>query len=276
MLITLTSHDWPALKPLLDANPLETIFLSSRIERFGLDANRLGCPVLGVMERGQLVAAVHFGANLMAVGDPDALDEVIERVGPRTRTQSILGSAVMVDRLYQGLLSRWGIGWAAVRDMRPHQPLMVWQRSWPLGAAPDARVRAMGEGDLESYFTAAVRMYTEEVGVSPLDPTNSYHGYVRYLVTNQRAFGAGDESGVWFKTDIGATYEHYCQIQGVWLEPSRRGAGLAESLMAGALALFNPHWSSVSLYVNDYNVRARAMYARLGFQQVGELATVLY
>jgi hypothetical protein len=33
---------------------------------------------------------------------------------------------------------------------------------------------------------------------------------------------------------------------------------------------------SVSLYVNDYNIPARRAYARCGFRQVGEFATVLF
>lgn len=276
MLITLTQDDWPRLKPLIEAAPLESIFLSSRIERFGLGAAQMGAPVLGVMRQGQLVAAVHYGANLMAVGDQDSLDEVIERIGPRSRTQSILGSAVLVNRLYTGLVQRWGTSWATVRDMRPHQPLLLWRRHDPLAVVPDPRVHAIDNTDLDAYFQAAVRMYTEEVGVSPLDPTNSYLSYVRYLVASRRAFGAGDASRVWFKTDVGATYGDICQIQGVWLDPAWRGRGLAESLMAGALWLLDPTWTSVSLYVNDFNLRARKMYARLGFDQVGELATVLY
>jgi predicted GNAT family acetyltransferase len=31
---------------------------------------------------------------------------------------------------------------------------------------------------------------------------------------------------------------------------------------------------TVSLYVNDYNLPARATYAKVGFTQVGEFATV--
>jgi predicted GNAT family acetyltransferase len=31
-----------------------------------------------------------------------------------------------------------------------------------------------------------------------------------------------------------------------------------------------------SLYVNDYNARARATYERVGFRQVGTFATVLF
>ena len=276
MIVTLTQADWPRLKTLIDVDPVATIFLSSRIERFGLDASRLGCPVLGIIRNDQLVAAVHYGANLMAVGDPGALSEVIERVGPRARTQSILGPADTVMALYTGLVQRWGISWAQARDLRAHQPLMVWQRTDPLGVAPDPRVHAIGPEEFDIYYQAAVRMYTEEVGVSPLDASNSYRQYVQYLVHNRRSFGASEPNHVWFKADVGATYGSICQIQGVWLDPAMRGHGLSEPLMAGALWLLDPVWSTVSLYVNDYNVRARRMYDRLGLRTIGELATVLY
>ena len=276
MIVTLTQDDWPRLKTLVDAAPVETIFLSSRIERFGLGPAQLGCPVLGVINNGELVAAVHYGANLMAVGDPDSLGEIIERLGPRSRTQSILGPASTVRALYTGLVQRWGTSWAQVRDMRARQPLMVWQREKPLLVAPDPRVHAITAAELELYFRAAVRMYTEEVGVTPLDGTDSYRQYVRYLVGNRRAFGAVEAGHVWFKADVGATYGSICQIQGVWLDPAQRGKGLSEPLMAAALYLLDPVWTTVSLYVNDFNVRARRMYDRLGLETVGELATVLY
>jgi len=276
MLVTLTQNDWPALKLLLDSSPLDTIFLGARVERFGLDAAALGCPVIGVFRNDALVAAVHAGANLMPVGDPDAFGEVIERMGPRVRTQSILGPAPLVARLYSGLVQRWGTTWAAPRDLRPHQPLMIWRRGSPVPVTPDPRVRAMTPDDLDAYYAAAVRMYTEEVGNSPLDATDSYKSHVRFLLANGRAFGASDGIRVWYKTDIGAVYGNICQVQGVWLDPALRGHNLSEGLMAAVLQLLNPSWQTVSLYVNEYNVRARRMYDHLGFEVVGEYATVLY
>ena len=48
------------------------------------------------------------------------------------------------------------------------------------------------------------------------------------------------------------------------------------SAMAAATVWCQRQWTTVSLYVNDYNTRARAMYARCGYEQVNEFATVLF
>jgi len=276
VLVTLTEADRPRLQPLLAAAPLDTLFLASRIDRFGLDASKLGCPVMGVVQGGELVAAVHAGANLAPVGDPSALGEVVERLGQRVRTQSILGPAHLVMPLYNGLVQRWGTSWAQARELRAHQPLMVYRAGDPLPVNPDPRVRVVLPADLDVYFEAATRMYAEEVGESPFDVSDSYRQYVRFLVTNGRAFGAFHESRVWYKTDVGAAYGQVCQVQGVWLDPLLRGLGLAAPLMSAALYLVSQRWPVVSLYVNDYNVRARHVYEKLGLQVVGEFATVLY
>jgi len=276
VLVTLTEADRPRLEPLLAAAPLDTLFVATRIDRFGLDANKLGCPVIGVIRGGQLVAAVHAGANLAPIGDPSAFGEVIENLGQRVRTQSILGPAHLVLPLYNGLVQRWGTSWAQARELRAHQPLMCHRAGTPLPVTPDPRVREVMPSDLDVYYMAATRMYTEEVGNSPFDVSDSYRQYVRFLVTNGRAFGAFDSDRVWYKTDVGGAYGGVCQVQGVWLDPALRGHGMAESLMAAVLRLVSQRWPVVSLYVNDYNVRARRVYDRLGLEVVGEYATVLY
>ena len=276
MLVTLTDADRPRLEPLLAAAPLDTLFVATRIDRFGLDATKLGCPVIGVVQGGQLVAAVHAGANLAPVGDPSAFGEVVEQLGQRVRTQSILGPARLVMPLYNGLVQRWGTSWAQARELRAHQPVMVYRAGDPLPVVPDPRLREVLPTDLDIYYAAATRMYMEEVGNSPFDASDSYRQYVRYLVTNGRAFGAFDGNRVWYKTDVGAAYGGVCQVQGVWLDPALRGRGLSEPLMAAALQLVAKRWPVVSLYVNDYNVRARRVYDKLGLEVVGEFATVLY
>ena len=81
---------------------------------------------------------------------------------------------------------------------------------------------------------------------------------------------------VWFKSDIGSVWRHYCQVQGVWLDPQLRGRGLSIPAMAQVVVLCQQQYPVVSLYVNDFNTRARRLYTEIGFDTVGELATVLY
>jgi predicted GNAT family acetyltransferase len=46
--------------------------------------------------------------------------------------------------------------------------------------------------------------------------------------------------------------------------------------MAAVVDLCREQWQNVTLYVNDFNTTARALYRRVGFDEVGALATVLY
>jgi predicted GNAT family acetyltransferase len=66
------------------------------------------------------------------------------------------------------------------------------------------------------------------------------------------------------------------QVQGVWLDPEFRGRGMAAPAMAAVVRLARSVTPTVSLYVNDFNRPARATYARVGFADVGEFATILY
>lgn len=270
----LDESDLPALLELLAADRLANLFVASRVTSFGLAPHRLGCTVWGYWRSGRLVAACHAGANLVPIGDdPEALAEFIEAIGPRRQTVSIMGPAGPVADLYLGLAQRWH-GWRDAREFRAHQPLMMIDRE-PLVAA-DPRVRLVREDDYEPYVSAAIAMYTEEVGVSPLEPGYSYQRYVRSLLQLGRAMGAIHQDRVWFKSDIGSAWQGACQVQGVWLDPGLRGHGLSVPAMAQVVKLCRQRYPVVSLYVNDYNVRARKLYERVGFQTVGEFATVLY
>jgi len=66
------------------------------------------------------------------------------------------------------------------------------------------------------------------------------------------------------------------QVQGVWLDPEVRGRGLAAAAMAAVVQHARAVAPVVSLYVNDFNLPARATYRRVGFTQVSEFATILY
>jgi len=219
--------------------------------------------------RAQLRTAHEMFASMGA----EAFAERARRQG--RRCSSIVGPADATSALW-ALLER---SWGPAREVRGHQPLMA--TSTPVtDVEPDPLVRRVHRGEIEALIPACVAMFTEEVGISPLagDGGLLYQARVAELVSSGRSFARFDEDGkVVFKAEIGAVTAGACQIQGVWVAPEHRGKRLSESGMAAivntALAEVAP---VVSLYVNDFNLRARAAYRRVGFQEVGAFMSVLF
>ncbi len=268
--------DLPAAIRVLSARPVENVFVAARVRSAGLDPASLGCPVWGYERDGLLRALCHAGSNLVPVGaSPDALSAWTEFAGPQRMCASIIGPSTVAMDLWERLGQRWGSAWSQVRDVRPHQPVMAIEDD-PV-VAPDPRVRRITLDQWDAYTEAAVQMYTEEIGVSPIQGNPAgYRFYVRQLITSGRAFGIVEGGRVIFKADLGSVSGTVSQVQGVWLDPELRGRGLAAPAMAAVVRLARGIVPTVSLYVNDYNRPARATYTRVGFTQVGEFATIHY
>lgn len=270
----LGNADVPAALDLLRPEPIANLFLRSRFALHGLDRVTLGCEVFGFERDRELVALCHVGSNLVPAGsDPEALDAFAVKIGARRHSSSIMGRAPLVRGLFDRLSERHA-SWARTREVRGHQPLMVTDHASPF--ATDPRVRVITAADFEPYFEAAVAMYTEEVGVSPLDPSGGYRSHMRRLVNEGHCFGIVEDGRVLFKSDIGTAYGTICQIQGVWLAPELRGQGASVSAMSSVITLARERYPVVSLYVNDFNTRARKLYERCGMETVDALATILY
>ena len=272
----LSRDDLPAAIRILSHRPVENVFVASRVRSAGLEQGSLGCPVWGYERDGLLRSLCHAGSNLVPVNaDQGALEAWTEFAGPQRTCASIIGPSEVALGLWRRLADRWGSSWAQTRNVRPHQPVMA--ITTPPSVTPDPRVRRVTLDQWDAYTDAAVKMYTEEIGVSPvMGNPSGYRFYVRQLITSGRAFGIFDGQRVVFKADLGSVSASVCQVQGVWLDPALRGRGLAAPAMAAVVQLARTVVPTVSLYVNDYNLPARATYARVGFETVGEFATVHY
>ena len=159
-----------------------------------------------------------------------------EFAGPQRTCASIIGPSDVALALWHRLADRWGPCWGEVRNVRPHQPVM--SLSGPPSVTPDPRVHRVTLDQWTAYTEAAVKMYTEEIGVSPTQGNPAgYRFYVRQLITSGRAFGIIDQGRVIFKADLGSVSGSVCQVQGVWLDPALRGRGLAASAMAAVVQM---------------------------------------
>ncbi|WP_069814895.1 GNAT family N-acetyltransferase [Streptomyces sp. TP-A0874] len=260
----------------LDREPVANVFVAARVRVAGLDPWRLGGEMWGWYTGGRLESLCYAGANLVPIGaGPEAVRAFAERAR-RTgrRCSSIVGPAGPTAQLW-GLLEP---SWGPAREVRRNQPLMVTE-SVPADVEPDPRVRLVGKEDMDILMPACVAMFTEEVGVSPLagDGGLLYQARVAELVAAGRSFARIENGQVVFKAEIGAVTSEACQIQGVWVAPEHRGRGLSKTGMAAVLqqtlGLIAP---VASLYVNDYNLPARATYRSVGFREVGSFMSVLF
>lgn len=270
----LTGSDAAIARRLVAEDPVTNVFVGSRIDAGVLNPGAPG--VLWGWPAEAPTALLHIGANLVPVAtDSGPLAAFVEAAGKRRTCQSIVGPSWITLPLWRALADRWGKAYSQVRELRRRQPVMA------IAAAPrtiaDPRVRPITTADFDSYFAASVAMYTEEVGADPLaSADSSYRSYCRWLVDSGRAFGIVEDGRVIFKSDIGAASGPAAQIQGVWLDPALRGRGLSAPAVAAVTEYVLADYQIACLYVNDFNVRAIRSYERVGYEQVGEFATVLF
>ena len=138
--------------------------------------------------------------------------------------------------------------------------------------------RLATSADLGELLPAAAAMFTEEVGFDPIARYgDGYAARLRTLIAGQRCAIVTDVNGrVIFKADAGIVNLDAAQVQGVWLHPDYRGYGLAKPFFAAAAQILQRHYPHLSLYVNDYNARALAMYRGTGWEQIGQFSTIIF
>jgi predicted GNAT family acetyltransferase len=263
-----------AVERVLDRDPYAGAQIAERVAAHGLSWWRSDGRIWGYGGR-RIESICWSGAHLIPVcATSAAVAAYADLLGSETRMcSSIIGRADAVLDLWARLGGHWG----PARDVRPHQPLLVTDADPPI--APDPEVRLVQPNEVDRLFPAAVAMYTEEVGVSPLldDGGRGYRRRINELVRGRRAYARFDGDRVIFKAELAIVTARTTQVQGVWVDPEYRGRGLAAAAMAAvtwdALHRVAP---TVSLYVNDYNAPARRVYAHCGFQSAGAFATVLF
>jgi predicted GNAT family acetyltransferase len=270
----LTSRHLPELLALVNRDPVAHCFVASRLAD-PMDPWALGGLVWGWFESGQLRSAMYTGANLIPIETTPlaraSFADNARRLG--RRCSSLVGPADEVLDMWRLLAPAWG----PAREVRSTQYLMA-------TAAPAARpahpgLRALHIDELDLLMPAAVAMFTEEVGMSPVAHGGgpAYRARLAEIVRTGRALGIVEEGRLVFKAEVGSATARACQIQGVWVDPALRGRGLGIAGMAAVVDHARANIAPiVSLYVNDYNHVAVGTYLRVGFQTVGTFATILF
>jgi uncharacterized protein len=270
----LDAADLGRVGELLARDPIVNVFVASRV-RAGPDPWRMGGELWGWTVDGRLAALCFAGANLVPVEavSPDAIRAFADRARRQgRRCSSIVGPVDMVEPLWRLLEPAWG----PARTVRSRQPFMAIDEDPRI--EPDPLVRRVLREELDLLYPASVAMFTEEVGISPVqgDP-HAYRTRVGELIESGRAFARIEDGRVLFKAELGAVTDQACQIQGVWVAPGERGRGISAAGTAAVVAAARRDFAPVvTLYVNDFNIAARRAYARVGFHDLATFSSVLF
>ncbi|MCI9887246.1 GNAT family N-acetyltransferase [Micrococcales bacterium 31B] len=264
----------PAALAICAQNPVLHVLPAARLEEVGSHISR---EFLGYFEDGELRALCWAGANLTPVQATERALEAFTKVCIKSgrRSTSIVGEASAVRFMWERLERHW----TTPLECRWSQPMLL--ASAPYAGAVDRGVRTPDPAEVDDLFHAFVSMFIEEVGYSPVaaDGGAYYRERVRSMMRARRSFvrSAPGSGVVDFKAEVGALANGVAQIHGVWVRPDARGQGLATRCLGAVLNLcLGMHAPHVTLYVNDYNLPARKLYAKLGFAQVEEFATILF
>ncbi len=275
--------DTPALKRLLAQDAIANVSVAALMDVRGSAApgkGRNSAFFIGVdAPGGGLQSACWIGSNAIPIGasaqDATLFGHAAREL--RRRFSSIYGPAEAVLALYEAT------GWASAREVRADQPLMVMRSASELASAPG--LRESRPEDFKAVERACAAMFTEELGFSPYTQGSSeYKARIRSLIDSGHSLiwrepeqGRRHREGkILFKAEFGAVTSAAVQVQGVWVDPEHRGEGLSAPGMAAVVDWGLQLAPRVSLYVNDYNTAALRTYRRVGFEQVGSFATVLF
>jgi predicted GNAT family acetyltransferase len=264
------------LRTIIARDPIRYCYVASRLAQGGHGFLKHSySDVIGYFDDGHLKSALLLGANVVPINTSSVARQEFARVLARQgrRCSSIVGQS-------EEVLDLWSLlngAWSSAREVRANQPMMAIS-SKPL-VAEDREVRFATKNDLDILMPACIDMFTGEVGVSPTAHGGgpAYRNRISELISERRSLVKVENNEVIFKAEVGAVGEGVAQIQGVWVKPEMRGQGIAAPAMAAVVKKVRTEIAStVSLYVNDFNLTALATYRRVGFEQVDTFATVLF
>ena len=271
----LVRTDINAVLKLALKDEISNCFLINRLQEIEQYTWSLQNEFIVYEENGKIESAVYFGANIIPLNtnEKSQIEFAQYLLDQPKRISSIVGNKEEVMSFWQILKPFM----PNPREIRSTQPLLVIDDS-PL-VAPDQFVQPAMMRDLDLLIPACVSMFTEEVGVSPVTEISekSYRNRVAEVINQRKMFARIENNQVLFKAEIGVTTNQVCQVQGVWVPPHLRGRNLGKSGMASVINFARQNFApKVSLYVNDYNHRAQAVYKSVGFQEHSTFATILF
>lgn len=260
----------PALAFLSEA-PFENVFLTWLIQE-ELQAARSGLFVY-VENESNVRGVGFFGRQVVLAAPDDATITAFAQTAPVYRFERMIVGPRPTVETYWECVRNWH---APARLVRRSQPLLALEAERLREGTARVRVRRARANEWETVARNSAAMIRDELEYDPERSGGDFGANVRAMIS-RGLWWVGEDSGeLVFFCNAGPHSTYTLQLQGIWTPPEYRGRGLATAALSGVCRELLARVRTLSLYVNDFNTRALALYERVGFTRVGEFATLLF
>jgi RimJ/RimL family protein N-acetyltransferase len=254
----------------LEREPLINIYLASRLLDDPIVA---AAQMVAVRHERSIVAVAALATNVVLAGAPDvpqpvlgcAIDLIANRIlGQMLPVRAIISPAHLVEMLWSRLRTRVD----PPTVVRMNQPIYALT---PRDGFPTlSRARFSTRYDLDRLVPACAAMHREEVGIDPMErDAAGYRERIRELSELRRSIVLVQDGEIAAKCEFSAVTATAVQLMGVWTHPRFRRRGLAAELLRETCGHLFREGKIVTLFVNDFNAPAIALYESLGFVRIG-------
>jgi len=271
---SLSDDDVAAALAFLRRDALINVYLISRLLE---EKSAAATQIYAVWHNREIALVASLATNIVLASDPGAprnltetavaliADRILTRMLP---VRAIISPAPLVEMLWKHLHSR--IDPPTV--VRLSQPIYAIRRRFDFPDLTAARYATLR--DLDALVPACAAMHKEEVGIDPLErDAAGYRERVRELIERKRSMiRVIDDLGkgvIASKCEFSAVTNYVVQLMGVWTDPRFRRRGLAKETLREVIGHLFRKGKAVTLFVNDFNTGAIALYESLGFRRIG-------
>jgi predicted GNAT family acetyltransferase len=266
----LSDDDAKGALEFLQRDPLINVYLIARLlEERSLAATQL----VVVRYNGAIVVVASLATNIVLAGDPampgEITDSAVALVADRILTRmlpvrAIISPAALVESLWNQLRTRLD----PPTVVRLNQPIYAIRPRFDYPDLTEARYATVR--DLDALVPACAAMHKEEVGIDPMErDALGYRERIRELVEKKRSVVRVVDNRIASKCEYSAVTNDAVQLMGVWTHPRFRRRGLSRVLLREVCGHLSRRGKTVTLFVNDFNRPAIALYESLGFRPIG-------
>jgi uncharacterized protein len=258
----------PALK-YLARSPYLNVFISHVLLHDVASARN---NVAIAVSRKRVLGVAYCGRQLVLAAQPDALAEFGEYAKRHRGERMIVGPRETV-RAFWDIVQSWHVAPRLVRDC---QLVMMVDRSRLRAYEPIATVRHARMEEWSAVADGSAQMIRHELAYDPGRASPDFTASIRQMIERRLWWVGIADDRLCFFCNVGPWCEQTLQLQGIWTPTELRGQGLATASLAAICDRLLEVSPTISLYVNDFNDAAIALYRRVGFEHIGDFQTLLF